>query len=71
MGFYRRIMTRLDSPAHAAILEAKRLDDQEAPQREAARVASEREAARDKLEMARLVNKPFTIGRRLVIRCGR
>jgi hypothetical protein len=52
------VMTRLDSQAHIAILEAKRLDDQEAPQREAARVASEQEAARDKLEKARLVNKP-------------
>jgi hypothetical protein len=51
------VMTRLDSPAQAAMLEAKRLDDQEAPQREAARVASEQEAARDKLEKARLVNK--------------
>jgi hypothetical protein len=52
------VMTRLDSQAHIAILEAKRLDDQEAPQREAARVASEQEAARDKLEKTRLVNKP-------------
>jgi hypothetical protein len=52
------VMTKLDSPAQAAMLEAKRLDDQEAPQREAARVASEQEAARDKLEKARLVNKP-------------
>ena len=51
------VMTRLDSSAQAAMLEAKRLDDQEAPQREAARVASEQEAARDKLEKARLVNK--------------
>jgi hypothetical protein len=51
------VMTRLDSPAQAAMLEAKRLDDQEAPQREAARVASEQETARDKLEKARLVNK--------------
>jgi hypothetical protein len=52
------VMTKLDSPAQAAMLEAKRLDDQEAPQREAARLASEQEAARDKLEKARLVNKP-------------
>ena len=52
------VMTRLDSPAQAAMLEAKRLDDQEAPQRDAARLASEQEAARDKLEKARLVNKP-------------
>jgi hypothetical protein len=52
------VMTKLDSPAQAAMLEAVRLDAQEAPQREAARVASEQEAARDKLEKARLVNKP-------------
>ena len=52
------VMTRLDSPAQAAMMEAKRLDDQEAPQRDAARLASEQEAARDKLEKARLVNKP-------------
>jgi len=52
------VMTKLDSPAQAAMLEAARLDALEAPQREAARVASEQEAARDKLEKARLVNKP-------------
>jgi hypothetical protein len=52
------VLKRLDSPAQAAILEAKRLDDEEAPQRDAARLASEQEAARDKLEKARLVNKP-------------
>jgi hypothetical protein len=52
------VMAKLDSSAQAAMLEAKRLDAQEAPQREAARVASEQEAARDKLEKARLVNKP-------------
>ena len=39
-------------------MEAKRLDEQEAPQREAVRVASEEEAARAKLDKARLVNKP-------------
>ena len=39
------------------MLEAKRLDDQEAPQREAARVASEQEAARDKVEKARVLNE--------------
>ena len=44
--------------AGAADLEAKRLDDLEAPQRDAARVASEEESARAKLEKARLVNKP-------------
>ncbi len=49
---------RLDSSAKSATLEAKRLDDQEAPQREAARAASEQEAARAKQQKARLVNKP-------------
>jgi hypothetical protein len=52
------VLKRLDSPVQAAILEAKRLDDEEAPQRDAARLASEQEAARDKLEKARLENKP-------------
>lgn len=52
------IMKKLDAPAQAATLEAKRLDDQEAPQREAARLASEEDAAKTKLEKARLVNKP-------------
>ncbi len=51
-------LKRLESPAKAAALEAKRLDDQEAPQREAARIASEDEAARVRSEKARLVNKP-------------
>ena len=48
----------LEALAQAANLEAKRLDDQEAPQREAARLASEQDAAKAKLEKARLVNKP-------------
>jgi hypothetical protein len=52
------VLKRLDSPAQAAILEAKRLDDQEAPQRDAARAASEQEAGRANLEKSRLVNKP-------------
>ena len=52
------VMKRLEVPAQAATLEAKRLDDQEAPQRDAARLASEEEAAKAKLEKARLVNKP-------------
>jgi hypothetical protein len=52
------VMKKLEASAQAAILEAKRLDDQEAPQREAARIASEEEAAKTKLEKARLVNKP-------------
>jgi hypothetical protein len=52
------ILKRLDSSAQAAIQEAKRLDVQEAPQRDAARQASEREALKTKLEESRLVNKP-------------
>jgi hypothetical protein len=52
------VLKRLEAPAQAAALEAKRLDDQEAPQRDAARLASEEDAAKTKLEKARLVNKP-------------
>ena len=52
------VMKRLEAPAQAATLEAKRLDDQEAPQRDAARLVSEEEATKTKLEKARLVNKP-------------
>jgi hypothetical protein len=52
------VQRKLDSSAQSDISEAKRLDDQEAPQRDAARAASEQEAARAKLEKARLVNKP-------------
>jgi hypothetical protein len=51
------VIKRLEAPAQAATLEAKRLDEQEAPQRDAARIASESEAAKTKLEKARLVNK--------------
>lgn len=52
------ILKRLEASAQAAELESKRLDDQEAPQRDAARIAREEEAAKDKVEKARLVNKP-------------
>jgi hypothetical protein len=52
------VMKNLEASAQAAALEAKRLDDQEAPQRDAARIASEEEAAKTKLEKARLANKP-------------
>lgn len=44
--------------AQAAMLEAARLDDKEAPQREAARIARDDEQERAKLEKARLLNKP-------------
>jgi hypothetical protein len=49
---------RLEALAAAATLEAARLDDQEAPQRDAARLASEEEATKNKLARARLVNRP-------------
>jgi hypothetical protein len=52
------LLKRLELPAQAATIEAKRLDDREAPQRDAERIASEEETARAKLEKARLVNKP-------------
>lgn len=52
------VLKRLEAPAQAAILEAKRLDDQEAPQRDAARLASQEEAAKSELEKARLLNRP-------------
>jgi hypothetical protein len=52
------VQKELDSSAQAAISEAKRLDHQEAPQREAARAAGEQEAAKAKLEKARLLNMP-------------
>jgi hypothetical protein len=52
------VVKTLEASAQAATLEAKRLDDQEAPQRDAARLASEEDAAKTKLEKARLVNKP-------------
>lgn len=51
-------LKRLEALAQAASVEAARLDDQEAPQREAARLASEEEAAASRLDKARLANKP-------------
>jgi len=51
------VLERLDSSAGAAILEAKRLDDQEAPQRDAARAAKEQASARARLESLRTANK--------------
>jgi hypothetical protein len=52
------ILKRLEEPARAAVAEAKRLDDKEAPQRDAARIVSEEQAAKLKLEQARTLNKP-------------
>ncbi len=51
-------LKKLEASAQAATIEAMRLDRQEAPQREAARIATEKEAERAKLEKSRLVNKP-------------
>lgn len=51
-------LKRLEALARSAITEAKLLDAQEAPQREAARIAGEKQTERAKLEKARLVNKP-------------
>jgi len=52
------VLKKLEAPAQAATLEAQRLNDQEAPQRDAARAASEAQEAQAKLDKARLVNKP-------------
>lgn len=51
------ILKSLEATVQAANAEAKRLDDLEAPQREAARVAAEQNAKAATLEKARLVNK--------------
>ena len=48
----------LEAPVQAANVEAKRLDDLEAPQRDAARIAAEQKTKADTLEKAHLVNKP-------------
>jgi hypothetical protein len=52
------VLKRLEALALAATLEAKRLEDREAPQKEAARLAGEAELANAKLEKARLINQP-------------
>ncbi len=52
------MLTDVEAQARAAGLESKRLDDKEAPQLDADRLASEAEAAKVKEEKARLVNKP-------------
>ncbi|MGA3019414.1 MAG: hypothetical protein ABSF62_19995 [Bryobacteraceae bacterium] len=51
------VLKKLEAPAQAAIIEAARLDDKEAPQREADRIAKQDEAERARLEKARRVNK--------------
>ena len=52
------VLKRLQAAAQAATSEARRLDDKEAPQREAARIASEKDLEQAKLDKSRLVNKP-------------
>ncbi|MDR3700520.1 MAG: hypothetical protein P4L56_12830 [Candidatus Sulfopaludibacter sp.] len=52
------VLKRLEAPVQVAIIESKRLDDKEAPQREAARVSKYNDAERVRLEQARLLNKP-------------
>jgi hypothetical protein len=52
------VLKRLEQPARSANLEAARLDQKEAPEREAARIASADDAERVRLAQARLVNKP-------------
>ena len=52
------VLKRLETQAHAAMLEANRLDDQEATRHDAALRANEEEAHRLKLEETRLINKP-------------
>jgi len=49
---------KLEGPVEAATMEAKRLDDLEAPQRDAARAASDEATEKVRLAKARLVNKP-------------
>jgi hypothetical protein len=52
------ILKSLEAPVQAANVEAKRLDDLEAPQRDAARIVAEQKTKADTLEKARVVNKP-------------
>jgi hypothetical protein len=52
------VLKRLEAPARTAIAEAARLDDLEAPQRDAARLADEKEVQQAKLDKTRLLNKP-------------
>lgn len=51
------VMKQLEATAQAAIAEAGRLDDLEAPQRAAARAAADLETERIKLEKSRAANK--------------
>jgi hypothetical protein len=51
------VLKNLEAPVRVANLEAKRLDDQEAPQRDVARFAVEQDAAKERLAKTRLTNK--------------
>jgi hypothetical protein len=57
---FRMVATakRLEAPVKAALLEARRLDEQEAPARESAQLAERALSEQARLEKARLVNKP-------------
>jgi len=52
------VLKRLVEPVQSANIEAARLDNKEAPQREAERLTKENDTERLRLEQARLVNKP-------------
>lgn len=52
------ILKRLEEPSRLALIEAVRLDDNEAPQREAERKTKDDETERARLDKARLANKP-------------
>jgi hypothetical protein len=52
------VSKKVEILAEASVVAAARLEVQEAPQKEAARVAGEAQAASAKLETARVVNKP-------------
>jgi hypothetical protein len=51
------VSKKLEAPAQAASIESARLDAEDAPQREAARIAKEAEAEQARLNKARLANK--------------
>ena len=52
------VLKRLETPFRVATAEAARLDEKEAPQREAERLAKAGEAEKTALEQDRLANKP-------------
>ena len=52
------VLKKMEEPSRVALLEAARLDDAEAPQREAERKTKDDETERARLEKARRANKP-------------